>query len=181
MITIKGFCKRHHACADDEKWAIDNCSDMKQVWDTAKPELLVWIATRAGVLTDEELRLFAICAARQVQHLMTDQRSINALDIAMRYLNGAATESELAVARRAAMRVSCTAANVAALYAVIAASCAGDAARASAATSARDAASASSATLFDAAWNAARDAQARYLRANCKPIFKGEVKARKGG
>ena len=55
---------------------------MQEVWDTAKPEWLIWVAVQPDVLTDKELRLFAVFAARQVQHLMTDSRSIAALDVA---------------------------------------------------------------------------------------------------
>jgi hypothetical protein len=98
MITIEEFCKRHHACAEGMKWAVNNCSDMKQVWNTAKPEWLIWIATQDGVLTGKELRLFVVWSTRKVQHLMSDHRSIDSLDVAERYANGAATESELASA-----------------------------------------------------------------------------------
>ncbi len=52
---------------------------------------------------DKDWRLFAVWCARQVQHLMTDQRSLNALDVAERLANGQATEKELAAARDAAM------------------------------------------------------------------------------
>ena len=44
----------------------------------------------------KEWRLYAVWCARQVQHLMTDARSLNALDVAERYARGAATERELA-------------------------------------------------------------------------------------
>lgn len=42
-----------------------------------------------------EWRLFAVWCARQVQHLMTDERSIAALDVAERHANGQATDEEL--------------------------------------------------------------------------------------
>jgi hypothetical protein len=51
---------------------------------------------------DKKWRLLAVQFARQVQHLMTDERSINALDVAERYANGEATEYELAAAKSAA-------------------------------------------------------------------------------
>lgn len=54
--------------------------------------------TRKGVMDDKTLRLFAVRCARQVQHLMKDQRSINALDVAEKYANGLATYEELAAA-----------------------------------------------------------------------------------
>ena len=47
-------------------------------------------------------RLYAVWCARQVQHLMTDPRSIAALDVVERHANGMATDSELAAARAAA-------------------------------------------------------------------------------
>ncbi len=53
-------------------------------------------------LSDKQLRLFAVRCARRVQHLMTDPRSIKALDVAERYANGQATDDELSAARYAA-------------------------------------------------------------------------------
>ena len=49
-----------------------------------------------------EWRLFAVWCARQVQHWMTDQRSIDAIDVAERYSHGEATDEELRTARAAA-------------------------------------------------------------------------------
>ena len=51
---------------------------------------------------DKTWRLFAVWCARRVQHLITDQRSINALDVAERHAHGLATDAELAAAREAA-------------------------------------------------------------------------------
>jgi hypothetical protein len=51
---------------------------------------------------DKEWRLFAVWCARQVKHLMTDPRSVAALDIAERFANGEATTRELAAAWDAA-------------------------------------------------------------------------------
>lgn len=56
---------------------------------------IAWVLLRPEFMTDKELRLFAVWCARQVQHLMTDPHSINALDIAERYANGNATKDEL--------------------------------------------------------------------------------------
>ena len=47
-------------------------------------------------------RLYAIWCARQVQYLMTDQRSLNALNVAERHANGQATDKELSAAGAAA-------------------------------------------------------------------------------
>ena len=47
-------------------------------------------------LSDKQLMLFTVRCARRVQHLMTDPRSIVALDVAERYAHGEATDKELA-------------------------------------------------------------------------------------
>ena len=51
---------------------------------------------------DREWRLFAVWCARQVQHLITDKRSLHALDVAERFANGQATIAELDAAWEAA-------------------------------------------------------------------------------
>jgi len=101
---------------------------------------------RAAPEYDREWRLFAVWCARQVQHLMTDQRSIDALDVAERFANGLATTQELDAAGAAAWAA------------------AWDAARAAAGAAARAAAGAAAwAAAWDAAraaaWDAARAAQ----------------------
>jgi hypothetical protein len=50
----------------------------------------------------KEWRLFAVRCARSVQHLMTNRRSIAALDVAERHANGLATDAKLTAARGAA-------------------------------------------------------------------------------
>jgi hypothetical protein len=84
-------------------------------------------------------RRYAIWCARQVQHLMADERSIAALDVAERHANGEATDKELDAAWAA------WAAGAAARAARAAARAAGDAA-------------------WAAAWDAARAAQAAAFR-----------------
>ncbi len=44
-------------------------------------------------------REFALWCAEQVRHLMTDERSINALSVVRRHIDGDATDDELAAAR----------------------------------------------------------------------------------
>jgi len=168
MKTIKDFCHIHNACSKGRTWAIANCSTMQEAWDTAPdPSWVIWMATRQGVLTDRELRLFAVWCVRQAQHLLTDQRSITAIDVAERYANGEATDEELAAAWAAANAVPNAEVNAASWVAVNAASRA--AARAAANT-------VSWAVFWDAAraaapWSGARAAQAQWLRDNTKPNF----------
>ena len=47
-------------------------------------------------------RMYAARCARRVQHLLTDERSLQALDVAERHARGEATDEELAAARGAA-------------------------------------------------------------------------------
>ncbi len=103
---------------------------------------------------DRDARLFAVWCARQVQHLMTDQRSINALDAAERFANGMASENERADARDAAWAAARDAAWAAAR----------DAAWAAAWDAAWD-------TAWAAAWAAARDAARAAARDAQKAMF----------
>ena len=77
--------------ADDEEVTITTILDSNGLNDA------IW-CLRAVVGKDREIRLFAVWCARQVQHLLKDQRSIDALDVAERYANGQATKEELAAA-----------------------------------------------------------------------------------
>lgn len=55
-------------------------------------------------------RLFRVWCARRVQHLLTDPRSIKALDVAERYALGMATDAELRAAEAAALDAAAEAA-----------------------------------------------------------------------
>ena len=54
-------------------------------------------------LSRKQRGLFAVRCARRVQYLMTDPRSVAALDVAERYANGQATYEELRTAVDAAI------------------------------------------------------------------------------
>ena len=93
--------------ADDEPLAIATIIDSNNLSDA------LW-ALRAVEGYDREIRLYAVWCARQAQHLMTDQRSIAALDVAERYAHGNATDEELAAAWGAAWDAAWAAAGAAA-------------------------------------------------------------------
>lgn len=81
--------------SDDEPLSIITILDSNGIEDA------IWcLHTVDGI--DRDARLFAVWCARQVQHLMPDQRSINALDVAERYATGEATDDELFAAWDAA-------------------------------------------------------------------------------
>jgi hypothetical protein len=160
MTSVEDFCKKHDACKDGYKWGL-KYETMERVFSEGDDcEHIIWAVTREGVLTDRELRLFACFCARQNWHLLTDDRSKHAIEVAERYADGLATDDDLAAARAEAM----------------------DAANAAAWTAARAAAmDAAWAEARDAAWAAAwaassasasaQDAQIKWLRENTKPNF----------
>ena len=116
--------------ADDEPLAYSTILDAVGLDDA------LW-CLRAEPQHESIWRMYAVRCARRVQHLMTDERIIQALDVAERYARGAAKDSELAAAWDAAWDASRDAV--------------WDAARAAARAATWDAA-------WDAAWIAARDA-----------------------
>ena len=118
--------------ADDEPLALLTILESNGLDDA------LW-CLRAMPEHDRHWRLYAVWCARQVQHLMTDPRSIAALDVAERHANGRASDADLAAAWAAAWNAAGAAAWAAAWDA------AGDAA-------------------WDAARDAAWDAQEKQLR-----------------
>lgn len=157
-MKITDFCRMHNACTPGIEWALANgLTDMRELWerDDLPAEYRVWIATREGVMSDRDSRLFACWCVRQVWKLLNDERSKRAIEVAEKFANGEATKEELDAAWAAAM-----AAAGAAVW---------DAAWAAARAAARDDAGA---TVWDAAcaaagaavWAAARAAQSSYLR-----------------
>lgn len=101
----------------------------------------IWAATCKGVLDDKTLRLFACKCVREVWHLLTDERSRKAVEVAERYAVGDATDEELVEAHGAA----CDAAGY------TAGAVSGDAASSAARAAAMEAATGAA---WDAAWHA---------------------------
>jgi hypothetical protein len=128
-------------------------------------DFALWCA-RAEPQHSRVWRLFRVWCARRVQHLLTDPRSLAALDVAERYALGMATDEELRAVGEAAWdaieddeRDATLAAGAAALATWATAGTARAAARAAAWEAGGDA--------WDAwdAWAAAQDAQAaKFLR-----------------
>lgn len=113
-LTPAQFCDATQACGEGYEFAVQYTS-MADVWDNCpRPNWLLWIADKIGQRPDDRtMRLFAIwCArstplgdARTTGDLLTDPRSLAALEVAERYANGMATPEELAAARGAAQAV----------------------------------------------------------------------------
>ena len=93
--------------ADDEPLSLLTILDSNGLDDA------LWCA-RAFKGHDRDFRLFGVWAARQVQHLMTDPRSLNALDVAEQFANGLCDDAARAAAGAAAWAAARAAARAAA-------------------------------------------------------------------
>ena len=95
--ALSAFSSAHNPCTDGEEF-LSRCSSPGEAWRTAKPEFLVWAATRPGVLSWEELGRFACFCARQNWEVLGPVGR-DAIETAERYWNGQAHVNEV---RRAA-------------------------------------------------------------------------------
>ena len=178
-MTPAGFCDATEACEKGREFALAQPT-MADVWDNCpRTDWLLWVIEKLGQRPDDRtLRLFAIWCARNTPlpdgrktgDLLTDPRSIAVLEVAERFANGQASQTELKAAWAAA-EAAAWAARAAAWDAAEAA------ARAAAGAAAREAAEAAR----DAAWAArpaagdARDAQADHFRTLVKNPFRKEA------
>ena len=164
--TGAAWLREHAACAEGFRWATSECATLREVWEAARPDWLIWVATRHGLLSDRDLWLFACWSAEQaLPHwdavMPDDRRPQVAIETRRRWLDGLATDAERDAAGAAAGAAAWDAAGAAARAAARAAAgaaawdAAGDAARA-------------------AAGDAARAAQAKWLRENVAPNFADE-------
>ena len=101
-ITWSDFDQTELCYSPQEKYGYFSGTILDILKDARIPnEDKIWAFTREGIMGNKTLRLFAVRCARQAQHLIKDQKSVNALDVAERYANGLATDAELAAATAA--------------------------------------------------------------------------------
>jgi hypothetical protein len=110
-LTPKQFCDATVACRDGRAFALTQPT-MADVWDKCpRADWLLWILNKLDQQADDRtLRLFAVWCARNTPlsdgrktgDMLTDPRSLAALEVAERYANGEATQEELDAARAAA-------------------------------------------------------------------------------
>ena len=142
-----------NACSGAIRWVATQ-KNYKEAWQNCnRGDWMLWLAQRLNI-DKHKLTLAKGLTAKLVIHLMEDERSINAVHIAIKYGNHQATDEELKIADAAA------AAAADAAYAAYAAAAA-DAAAAYAAYAAAAAADAADAAAYAA--NAAADAAARTI------------------
>ena len=93
--TLTGWLKLKQYLGED--FGADAPIDIRTIIDSNGLDDALWCLSSV-IGRDREHRLYAVWCTRQVQHLMTDQRSLDALDVAERFANGLATKEELAAA-----------------------------------------------------------------------------------
>ena len=136
MKTFKERLVEMNACPAAVEWVGERT--LKQAWaECERGDWMLWFAAKMDV-DIRTLTKAKVSTARLVQHLMEDERSLKALDVAESFAEGRATRQELDAA--------------------VAAADAAAAAYAAAAVAAADAAAADSAAAAVAAYAAAIDA-----------------------
>ena len=147
---MKELLIKLNACNEAREWASNKSID--EIWATChRGDWMLWLARKLNI-DKRVLTLAKGHCANTVRHLMKDERSIAAVDMAIKYGEGNATDSELAAAADAAY--DATAAYAAAAYAAYA-----TAAYAAYATAAYAAAAAYSAAAYDATADARKQSQ----------------------
>jgi hypothetical protein len=136
MKTTLNAIRSHNPCAEGWKKLLqhlgkteadDEPLSIREILTSNGLDDALW-CLRAVEGHNKEIRLLAVAYARQVQHLMTDPRSIASLDVAERHAHGQATNDELTEALAAARDAARDAAKNAAKNAAWAAAAAAGAA-----------------------------------------------------
>ena len=145
--------KEHHPCPNGwKKILAAQGPDLDREWPLVEAfksnglDDVLW-ALRCLPEHSRLWRKYSVWCVKQVEQLLTDQRSKDALEVAWRYSNGLATDAELAAARAAASAAAWASAKAAAKAAAEAATYA-----------ACDAAGSAARTAARAAWVSANDA-----------------------
>jgi hypothetical protein len=103
-MSVKEKLEKLNACRGAIEWVSDK--DAKTAWETCeRGDWMLWIAKRQGV-NIKQLTLAKVKCASLVKHLMKDDRSLKALEVAEKFALGEATIDELRAAAHAADAVA---------------------------------------------------------------------------
>ena len=111
MKTFKKYLHSVNACQTAIDWAGDKTIE-QVVADCHRGDWLLWLAKKCGVEL-QPLTLAKAHCANTVRHLMTDERSIKAVDVAIAFGEGRATRDELNTAAADAAAADAAAADAA--------------------------------------------------------------------
>jgi hypothetical protein len=113
MKTLKTFLEKHNACLNGFEFAKD--LTLEQFLETCeRGDWILWLFARTNPELLRELTLAKAHCANTVRHLMTDKRSVEAVDVAIAFSEGRATREELRAASDAASAAATDAASAAA-------------------------------------------------------------------
>ena len=93
METLKDYLKSIGACGSAVDWAGDKIIE-QVVAECHRGDWLLWLGQKCGVELQPLILAKGHCA-NTVRHLMTDERSVNAVDMAIAFGEGRATADEL--------------------------------------------------------------------------------------
>ena len=179
MQNILLWLKRYNAC--DEGYAYSERFNNPITWWNGfeRGDWMLWVLSRLIDRKNEaalrKLTLAKALCAKTVLHLMDDERSREAVEVAEKYGSGNATREELCISASAAYAAAETAAYAATAAAAAAAYAAASAAYAtSAAACAADADSAAYAADADSAASAARKANHAQTAALIRELYTAE-------
>ena len=97
MKTLEKFLLKNRACEDGFDFAKD--LTLEQFLNTCgRGDWILWLFKRTNPNDKRLIVLTAAHCVNTVRHLMKDQRSLDAVDIAIKYGNNEATEEEWATA-----------------------------------------------------------------------------------
>ena len=110
-MTVQEFFEgaRSHACREGREWAFENCKTLRDGWEKCqKGEWMLWMLD-ALKIHNPIIQRFQVkmlreqpCGGKVLWDLLTDKRSRAAVDMLEMFLDGKATQGELAAARAAA-------------------------------------------------------------------------------
>jgi len=125
--TLDKFLKQYRACSDGYEFAKD--LTLKQFLNTCeRGDWILWLFARMNKESLRELTLAKAHCANTARHLMKDERSTKAIDVAIKFGNNEASRDELNAAAAAAYAAAGAYDADAAAYAAYAAAYAADAA-----------------------------------------------------
>lgn len=109
--SIQETLIRLRACEDSREWA--KGKTWPEIFETChRGDWLLWLFKRANPESLKELTRAKAHCALTVRHLMKDQRSINACEVALKFADGLATREELNAAAFAAYTAADAAARI---------------------------------------------------------------------
>ena len=168
------YCIRNEACNKAIECLTYTGYDLEAAWYKCdRGEWLGWLVDKIGIDPRTRVLCAALCA-NEVRHLMRDQRSIDAVDVALKYGRGNATDEELYDANDAAYLA---AAHSDAIGAYSAANCAAYAANFAAAVLDADANATNTANAACSTINAdsAADSDSSYTTLKTAEIFRANI------